>query len=178
MGICRGAGVRRNPNDRRDLGVSTPQPVRVWTHGACNPHGGHGGWAFVVVDSGNARGEAGGERASSPRRMGLTAVIRALASLPDGAAAVVIVSSDPAIVAGAGPEFADDADLWTTLAAGLAVRPARVVAAPAQADPKSAAGFVQAWSAFAVDKVKAGGPFRAPIPRPNLQKFPGLAGSR
>lgn len=156
--------------------MTTPQPLRIWTHGACNPHGGHGGWAYVIVQGAVVRGEAGGLRDSTPHRMAMTAVIKALEAVGAGPEAAMVVSSDPSIVAGAAPEPGQDTDLWRQLAVALTARPTKLGPAAARAEPKSAAGFVQAWSAFAVDKVKAGGPFRAPIPRPNLQKFPGLGG--
>lgn len=158
--------------------MSAPQTIRVWTHGACNPHGGHGGWAYVIVDAGTARGEAGGERNATPHAMAVTAIIRALASLPAEAGPVQVASSDPVIVAGEAPDEVHHAAAWTQLAAALAARPVRIVPSPARAEPLSPAGFVQAWSAFAVEKVKAGGPFRAPIPKPNLLKFPALTERR
>ncbi len=150
-------------------------PIRLWTQGACNPHGGHGGWAYVLVQEGVARGEAGGERGSTPRRMALIAALRALTALGPVAGPILVTTADAAILAG--DEAEGEGDLRRQLAA-LAGPALRFAPAPATAEARTGAGFVQAWAAFAVDKVKAGGPFRAPIPRANLSKFPSLtAGS-
>jgi len=60
---------------------------RVYTDGGADPNPGPGGWGAVVIDdgTGETRELAGGEARSTNNRMELTAAIRTLESLPEGA---------------------------------------------------------------------------------------------
>ena len=165
-------------------------PLRIWTDGLCTDSRGFGGWAFVRVWNGEARGAAGGERQATTPRMELTAVARALADLGEiPPATPLMVHSDSLwVTAGAGQLAGWEAkgwidaqgepvacrDLWEEIAAIAATRPLSLVrVSPTPADRKPA-GFVAAWSEFAREKCKASGAFTSPIPKPNLSKFPGL----
>jgi ribonuclease HI len=61
--------------------------VTVYTDGACKGNPGPGGWGAVLTWSGDGAEETelfGGEAHTTNNRMELTAVIRALAALPQG----------------------------------------------------------------------------------------------
>jgi ribonuclease HI len=156
----------------------------LWTYTAWNPHGGHGGWAYAARGETTA-GAAGGERATTAERMALTAALRALQAL-GGAKAAALHTPSRALADGAaalpawraarwrdetGAAVAD-ADLWAALDGLLTASGAEVRAAPSP-PAGSPSAFVAAWAEFALGKVKATGPFAAPIPKPNLLKFPG-----
>ena len=160
----------------------------LWTDGLCTDSRGFGGWAYVRLWAGEARGVAGGERQATTPRMELTAVVRALSDLADiPAAAPVTLHTDSALaLLGAGQLAAWRAngfldargkpvahrDLWDQIAAITQRRPVtfvRVDPAPSDRRPE---GFVAAWSDFAREKCKASGAFTWAIPRPNMAKFP------
>lgn len=63
--------------------------MQIWTDGACEPNPGIGGWGWHRSDG---RFECGGESHTTNNRMEMTAILKALAELPDGA--VVTVFSD------------------------------------------------------------------------------------
>ena len=68
----------------------------LFTDGACSGNPGPGGWGFILR-GGDLRGErceSGGEPATTNNRMELTAVIRGLDCLPDGASVVVTTDSE------------------------------------------------------------------------------------
>ena len=171
--------------------MSPPAAIVIWTDGLCTDSRGFGGWAYVRVWAGEARGFAGGERQATTARMELTAVVRALADLaetPSGAP--LRICSDSALVCeGVAQLEVWKAKGWITAdgdpvahrelgeqiavaTGGRAVEMVRTSGTPRPTDP---AGFVTAWSDFARDKCKAAGAFTAAIPKPNLKKFPGLA---
>jgi ribonuclease HI len=58
----------------------TPQPVIVYTDGACSGNPGPGGWAWAVSPDGQPRG-SGGDPATTNQRMELRAVLEALRAL-------------------------------------------------------------------------------------------------
>ncbi len=58
--------------------------VEVYADGACKGNPGPGGWGALLLTGGKEREMHGGERATTNNRMELTAVIRALESLPQG----------------------------------------------------------------------------------------------
>lgn len=164
-------------------------PVQVWTTGQCAgpPGHGYGGWAWLAVQGGVARGAAGGERHTTGGRMALRAVLEALKGLAEspavplqldpGAASLAALAADLPGRKAAGWRTAEgdplaEADLWAALAEAVAARggPVRFVAGATlgRADP---GGFVAAWSEFARDRCKAKGAFTSAIPKPNLAGF-------
>ena len=58
--------------------------VVIHTDGACKGNPGPGGWGALVDRSGHVEELSGGELATTNNRMEMTAVIRALESLPSG----------------------------------------------------------------------------------------------
>ncbi len=58
--------------------------VEVYADGACKGNPGPGGWGALLLTGGKERELHGGEPATTNNRMELTAVIRALESLPRG----------------------------------------------------------------------------------------------
>jgi len=58
--------------------------VEVYADGACKGNPGPGGWGVLMLTGGKERELHGGEPATTNNRMELTAVIRALESLPRG----------------------------------------------------------------------------------------------
>ena len=59
--------------------ASDPAPTVVFTDGACRGNPGPGGWAWAVE---GGRSDSGGEPHTTNQRMEVTAVVRALQSLP------------------------------------------------------------------------------------------------
>jgi ribonuclease HI len=62
----------------------TEAVLEVYADGACKGNPGPGGWGVLLVEGGRERELHGGEPATTNNRMELTAVIRALESLPRG----------------------------------------------------------------------------------------------
>ena len=62
----------------------TERVVEVYADGACKGNPGPGGWGVLMLTGGKERELHGGEPATTNNRMELTAVIRALESLPRG----------------------------------------------------------------------------------------------
>ena len=133
-----------------------------------------GGWAFVRKDAEGLSGAAGGDRSVTPERAVLAGLAQALHGLPAGEAVEVRSSSPqiaalPARIAGftSGEEPpSENLDLWAQLTTALkAVRIGR-----AENRPGTPTAFATAWAELARDKAKATGPFRSPIPKPNLAK--------
>jgi hypothetical protein len=132
-----------------------------------------GGWAFVREVQGQVSGAAGGERATTARRMALAGLAAGLRDLPAGETAVSVrttsgeLASLPQVLAGTvSPEA--DLDLWAQIAAGAKGR--RLALLRVAAEPRTASAFAAAWAELAMDKAKATGPFSAAIPKPNLAK--------
>lgn len=71
------------------------EPYRLYPDGACHTPTRRGGWAVVVVDpQGRRRLLSGREAPSTSNRMELTAAIRGLEAVPEGAEAVVCSDSE------------------------------------------------------------------------------------
>lgn len=148
--------------------------VRIWVETAHHPAFRCGGWAFVLKGAEGLSGAAGGSRAITPDRAVLAGLGEALSGLPSGVAAIVQTSNAqiaalPARIAGftsgeASP--AEDLDLWAQLTTALKW----VQIKPVANRPGTPAAFALAWAELARDKAKATGPFRSPIPKPNLAK--------
>lgn len=67
----------------------------IFTDGSCDPNPGPGGWAFVMVQDGVIQNEqCGGDRDTTNNRMEMTAIIRALDSLPADSTATIYSDSD------------------------------------------------------------------------------------
>jgi hypothetical protein len=150
------------------------ETIQIWVETSHHPAFRCGGWAFVRKDAAGLAGAAGGSRAVTPERAVLAGLVEALSGLPSGAAAIVQTSSAqiaalPARIAGftsgEGPP-ADDLDLWAQLTTALKSVQVRLAANR----PGTPTAFALAWAELARDKAKATGPFRSPIPKPNLAK--------
>lgn len=148
--------------------------VRIWVETSHHAAFRSAGWAFVRRDADGLSGAAGGERHVTPERAVLAGLAEALKSLPAGAAVEVHTASAdlaalPARIAGftAGEDPpSEDLDLWAQLATAL--KSVRIL--PAANRPGTPSAFATAWAELARDKAKATGPFRSPIPKPNLAK--------
>jgi len=113
--------------------------LQIACDGSCLGNPGPGGWAAVILnDSGEERVLSGGEPHTTNNRMELTAAIRAVEAVPDGASATVSCDSQY-VVKGitqwlpswvrrgwqtANRRPVKNADLWRRLAAARARRPA------------------------------------------------------
>lgn len=78
-------------------GVARPDPIRVYTDGACSGNPGPGGWAAIVIDDGHERELAGGETSTTNQRMELRAAIEGLSAI-EGRHRTVALYSDSAYV--------------------------------------------------------------------------------
>jgi len=74
-----------------------PEPIVVYTDGACSGNPGPGGWAWATAPDA-ARSASGGATVTTNQRMEITAVLEALRTLVDGTAAPVEVVSDSTYV--------------------------------------------------------------------------------
>ena len=162
--------------------------LRIWTDGLCTDSRGFGGWAYVRLWNGEARGVAGGERQATTPRMELTPVLRALSDLSDiPVATPITLHSDSAVLMGgagqigawraggwldAKGDLVAERDLWEQIAAVTLVRPVTFVRVSSTPSDRHPEGFVAAWSDFAREKCKAAGAFTWAIPKPNMAKFP------
>lgn len=68
----------------------------LFTDGACSGNPGPGGWGFILRGGGIAGEEvaSGGEAATTNNRMELTAIIKGLERLPDGALVTITTDSE------------------------------------------------------------------------------------
>jgi len=73
--------------------ASSAEVVQIYADGACKGNPGPGGWGAIVRAGGRERELFGGEPSTTNNRMELTAVIRALESLPAGSDASVYTDS-------------------------------------------------------------------------------------
>jgi len=62
-------------------GLTSAEPVMIWTDGGCKPNPGPGGWAAVLVFRGTERELSGADPATTNNRMELTAAAEALEAL-------------------------------------------------------------------------------------------------
>jgi len=66
----------------------------IYTDGACDPNPGPGGWsAIFTLDGIKKKVLSGGEKPTTNNRMELTAALKAMESLPDGASATIFTDS-------------------------------------------------------------------------------------
>lgn len=130
-------------------------PISIWTAGLSSSLG-YGGWAWLAIQGGVARGHTGGERKATELRMGLIGLLKAMQAAADQPDAPLRLHMRLAA-----PET--DRDLWDQIVAARAARKGTVslVVAP---NPVADA-FVREWAVLAQDKVKAGGAFAFPIPK-------------
>lgn len=70
--------------------VISAEKLTVWTDGACEPNPGQGGWGWHRSDGAH---QFGGEPVTTNNRMEMTAILRALEALPDGAQITVLSDS-------------------------------------------------------------------------------------
>jgi ribonuclease HI len=73
-----------------------PEPIVVYTDGACSGNPGPGGWAWAVAPSGEPRG-SGGEPFTTNQRMEINAVLEAVRALA-GEAPLQVVSDSIYVV--------------------------------------------------------------------------------
>ena len=149
---------------------------------------GYGGWAWLTIQGDVARGSAGGERGATADGMRLTGLIKALAEAGgDVSAPLRVYSTSMAIGEGAASlakwraagwatedgQALENRALWEALAKAFAARsgPIRFARGGGKAAPEGPDAFVDAWTNFAHDKVRATGAFTAAIPKLNLQKL-------
>ncbi|WP_395672769.1 ribonuclease H [Phenylobacterium sp.] len=138
-------------------------PPRIWLAAAHHRAFLNGGWAFVAAGA-ETSGQAGGERRTDRAAMVRSGLLAALDWAPMGAATLHLLEADASTLA----EVLADAAVRKALAG----RELRLVRA-AKADGTPLA-FAEAWADLAAERAKAKGPFRAPIPKPNLAKVAGL----
>jgi hypothetical protein len=148
--------------------------IRIWVETSHHVAFRCGGWAFVRKDAEGLSGAAGGNRSIAAERAVLAGLAEALKGLP-AEAAVEVQTSSPQIAAlpdrivgftsGDEPP-SEDLDLWAQLATALK----SVQIRSAANRPGTPTAFAAAWAELARDKAKATGPFRSPIPKPNLAK--------
>ena len=150
------------------------ESIQIWVEASHHAAFRCGGWAFVRKDAEGLSGAAGGDRSVTPERAVLAGLEQALKGLPAGASVEVHTSSPqiaalPGRIAGftSGSEPpTENLDLWAQLTTALkSVRIGR-----AGNRPGTPTAFAAAWAELARDKAKATGPFRSPIPKPNLAK--------
>ena len=79
--------------------TSSPEPIVVYTDGACSGNPGPGGWGWAVAPGGQPQG-SGGDSTTTNQRMELLAVLEALRALGVGAEAgrVEVVSDSTYVV--------------------------------------------------------------------------------
>jgi len=148
--------------------------IQIWVEVSHHAAFRCGGWAFVRKDAEGLSGAAGGDRSVTLERAVLAGLAQALQGLPAGGTGAVLTSSPyiaalPGRIAGftSGEEPpSENLDLWAQLTTALkSVRIGR-----AENQPGTPTAFAAAWAELARDKAKATGPFRSPIPKPNLAK--------
>jgi ribonuclease HI len=74
--------------------MSIPQPITIYTDGACDPNPGKGGWAAVILENGQQRTLSGSEPNSTNNRMELTAAIEGLKAVQASAPVVLYCDSE------------------------------------------------------------------------------------
>lgn len=60
------------------------QEFHIYTDGACSGNPGPGGWAAIILGGESPKELSGGENQTTNNRMEMTAVIKALAQMPEG----------------------------------------------------------------------------------------------
>ena len=75
-----------------------PNPVSIYTDGACSPNPGAGGYGVILVSGGKSIEMSGGFRKTTNKRMELYSVIAGLNSLKQDGAAVTIYSDSKYVV--------------------------------------------------------------------------------
>ena len=152
--------------------MSAEPEITIWISAACTGSPGYGGWAWVALGGPEIKGQAGGDRRTTVQAMAAGAVTAALQGAA-GSAPVLIRSESAYLVEGvARPPF-DDQPGWLKAAALVQARagPVRAELSKRVVGQKGAFTFVDAWAAFAQEKVKTTGAFAAPIPKSNLRNF-------
>lgn len=86
------------PRRRRAHAPETPVEARegevlVWTDGACRGNPGPGGWAAIVVGTGEPLELSGGAAQTTNNRMEYTAALEGLRALPVGSRACIVTDS-------------------------------------------------------------------------------------
>src|SRR5699024_6124257 len=71
-------------------GMSEPEPLRIYTDGACSGNPGPGGWAWA---SSRTHFASGGDPATTNNKMELMAVLRAIEDNPEGPLVIVMDST-------------------------------------------------------------------------------------
>ncbi len=153
--------------------MSAEPEITIWISAACTGSPGYGGWAWVALGGPETKGQAGGDRRTTVQAMAAAGVAAALQGAP-GSAPVLIRSESGYLVEGVPRPPFDEEPGWLKVGALLHTRagPVRAELAKPVVGQKGAFTFVDAWAAFALEKVKTTGAFSAPIPKSNLRNFP------
>lgn len=146
--------------------------IRIWVEISHQPAHRAGGWAYVLAEGSVRLGAAGGDRSAKAEPFALAGVVEALAATPAGAVVEVRSASPPVLplarrLAPDAEPPTEDLDLWAKFTALFAAR--QVTFLSAAQHPKTPSAFALAWAELARDKAKTK-PFRAVIPRVNLEK--------
>ena len=64
--------------------MNIPGRIAIWTDGACSGNPGPGGWGALLVWNQHSKELKGGAAETTNNRMELTAILKALESLPEG----------------------------------------------------------------------------------------------
>jgi hypothetical protein len=158
--------------------------VNIWTAACYHAAFRCGGWAYVREGAPELAGAAGGDRNTTLEQMAFAGLAAALKTLPKADTPVEVHTPHTELVGLSGPLktrtlpkdlSAEVLGAWQTIVHLAAARPIQIVyAAPIAKTPIA---FTLAWADLARDKAKAGGHFISPIPKPNLARMPGRAGS-
>ena len=154
--------------------MSAEPEITIWISAACTGSPGYGGWAWVALGGVETKGQAGGDRRTTVQAMAAAAVAAALQGAA-GSASVLIRSASGYLVEGVGKPPVEDEPAWAKVVALLKARAGtvRAVVEARVVNQQDRLTFVDAWAAFALEKVKTTGAFLAPIPKSNLRNFPG-----
>ncbi len=89
-----GAAAAARQSKHSEIAAGDPdQIIEIWTDGACKGNPGPGGWGAWLRAGAQEKELFGGERGTTNNRMELTAVIEALASLPQRSRLIVYTDS-------------------------------------------------------------------------------------
>ncbi len=77
--------------------MSAPDPIIVYTDGACSGNPGPGGWGWAVAPDGEPQA-SGGERSTTNQRMEIYAALDAVRTLTAGGRAVKVIADSTYVV--------------------------------------------------------------------------------
>lgn len=74
--------------------MKPPEPILIYTDGACDPNPGKGGWGVVIINHDEQKTLSGGEKFTTNNRMELTAAIRGLQAFSSPSQLTVFCDSE------------------------------------------------------------------------------------